>query len=139
MAVYQAPEGYSFDPASGLWVKKMVVSDKNGVQYDHRYYFNADTGEYKQESFPLSGNTAVKVKSPKTKKKIIVIATVAFALIFVVAFAVSFINRNNSDPYVFSDEELTQIYEKYSFDTIPDSVIDLRDYEGVINEGGIIR
>ena len=105
MAVYQAPEGYSFDPASGLWVKKMVVSDKAGVQYDHRYYFNADTGEYRQESFALSE------ESDRTKdisRKLRIAIPVLLALV-AVAFVISYIRGMNFGIVHFSDEELEEL------------------------------
>ena len=139
MAVYQAPEGYHFDPQSGLYLKKLIVTDTDGIEYDHRIYFNDETGEYTQESFPLSDKAIGKVRNPKAMKRGIAIAAIALAVVIAVFFALSYQNRKYEAPYTLSDDELAEIYDRYSFDTIPDSVIELRDYEGVINEGGIIR
>ena len=135
MAVYQAPEGYSFDPASGLWVKKMVVSDKAGVQYDHRYYFNADTGEYRQESFALSE------ESDRTKdisRKLRIAIPVLLALV-AVAFVISYIRGMNFGIVHFSDEELEELERIYELDSVVESTIFFSDYDGEINEEGIIR
>ena len=139
MAVYQAPEGYHFDPQSGLYLKKLIVTDTDGIEYDHRIYFNDETGEYTQESFPLSGKAIGKVRNPKAMKRGIAIAAIVLAVVIAAFFALSYQNRKYEAPYTLSDDELAEIYDRYSFDTIPDSVIELRDYEGVINEGGIIR
>ena len=135
MAVYQAPEGYSFDPASGLWVKKMVVSDKAGVQYDHRYYFNADTGEYRQESFALGGE---RVKgNTYSKRKVVIIALVSIVAVVIVGFVISVLRQPNKQ--YFSEDVISEFNDMYDFDTVPDMTMQMEEYDGYFDEGGIIR
>lgn len=144
MAKYMAPEGYNFDPQTGLYVKDLLVTDTEGVNYRHRISFNDETGEYTQQSVALMGNTAtapVMAAKGKTRKRGLIVAAVLslLAVVCVVAFVVSYKNRGYDAPYVFSDEELGEICEEYAMDTIPDSVLDLKEYDGVVYEGGIIR
>ena len=135
MAVYQAPEGYSFDPASGLWVKKMVVSDKAGVQYDHRYYFNADTGEYRQESFALGGEMRTKKRS---KYAIVIIPVALISLIAIVCVISIFISKSKELPNL-SAEKLEEVYEEYDLNNTPDMTMGLMEYTDSLEEGGIIQ
>ena len=139
MAVYQAPKGYSFDPASGLWVKKMVVSDKAGVQYDHRYYFNADTGEYRQESFALGeGMTKAGGKSKGKVIGLAVAVTAVAAILISVVVVASKESKKSEIPYI-PEDELKAAYEEYDFGSTPNSTLDMVEYNGYVEEEGIIR
>ena len=141
MAKFMAPEGYRFDPQIGLYVKELLVTDVKGARYRHRMCFNPDTGIYTQISFPLDGQIANATKKTGTKKRGIIIAAVlgVLAVAAAVAFFISYKTNNSDAPFVLSDEEIEEIYDKYDFDTIPDSVLDLKEYGGAMYEGGIIR
>lgn len=135
MAVYQAPEGYHFDPQSGLYLKKLIVTDTDGIEYDHRIYFNDETGEYTQESFSLA---LVSEKCDSVSKKLKV-AILALAAVIVVAFIVSILKGQKYNEISYTEEELDEIERIYEFDSTPDSTLYFSDYYGVVNEEGIIR
>lgn len=58
MAKYQAPEGYVLDPNTGLYYTQIVAYDDAGNQVQVVTWFNADTGEYRQDTYPVAGTAA---------------------------------------------------------------------------------
>ena len=60
MAKYQAPEGYVLDSNTGLYYTQVIGEDAAGNKSQVVTWFNADTGEYRQDVYPVKGgaNTA---------------------------------------------------------------------------------
>ena len=56
MAKYQAPEGYVLDPNTGLYYTQVIAEDDNGAKSQVVTWFNADTGEYRQDVYPIEGS-----------------------------------------------------------------------------------
>ena len=65
MAKYQAPEGYVLDPGTGLFYTQVIAEDESGNKSQVVTWFNADTGEYRQDVYPIQGgaNTAPPVSN----------------------------------------------------------------------------
>ena len=65
MAKYQAPEGYVLDPGTGLYYTQVIAEDVSGNKSQVVTWFNADTGEYRQDVYPIQGgaNTAPPVSN----------------------------------------------------------------------------
>jgi hypothetical protein len=56
MAKYQAPEGYVLDPNTGLYYTQVIAEDDKGAKSKVVTWFNADTGEYRQDVYPIDGS-----------------------------------------------------------------------------------
>ncbi len=70
MAKYQAPEGYVLDPNTGLYYTQIVAYDDAGNQVQVVNWFNADTGEYRQEIYPVKKEAEpVKRETPSEAPK----------------------------------------------------------------------
>ena len=71
MAKYQAPEGYVLDPGTGLYYTQVIAEDGNGNKSQVVTWFNADTGEYRQDVYPIKGgaNTAPPLSNAKKEPK----------------------------------------------------------------------
>jgi hypothetical protein len=65
MAKYQAPEGYVLDSNTGLYYTQVIAEDAAGNKSQVVTWFNADTGEYRQDVYPVKGgaNTAPPISS----------------------------------------------------------------------------
>lgn len=51
MQTYHAPEGYQLDPSSGLYFRETQIPGPDGQLVRHIVWFNAETGEYTQQSY----------------------------------------------------------------------------------------
>lgn len=58
MAKYQAPEGYVLDSGTGLYYTQIIAEDEQGNKSQVVTWFNADTGEYRQDVYPIEGSVA---------------------------------------------------------------------------------
>ncbi len=58
MAYYQVPQDYQFDPQTGLYYSQIIASDVSGNQSQIVTWFNADTGQYSQNVYPISPSQA---------------------------------------------------------------------------------
>ncbi|MBO4808627.1 MAG: hypothetical protein J5537_06250 [Lachnospiraceae bacterium] len=56
MAKYQAPEGYLLDSNTGLYYTQIIAEDEKGAKSQVVTWFNADTGEYRQDVYPIEGS-----------------------------------------------------------------------------------
>ncbi|MBR6452762.1 MAG: hypothetical protein IKS87_08645 [Lachnospiraceae bacterium] len=65
--VYQPPEGFTYDPRSGLWSKRVLGTDAQGRRVEVVTFFNADTGEYRQSVLP-AGTRQAAPKSPARRQ-----------------------------------------------------------------------
>lgn len=54
MAVFKAPNGYLFDPSSGLYYIERQLLNEAGQPLRHITWFNADTGQYTQQAYPAA-------------------------------------------------------------------------------------
>ena len=54
MGNYQIPDGFVFDPATGLYKSESIVMDEAGVTYRHLVSFNDVSGTYFQELIPVA-------------------------------------------------------------------------------------
>ena len=90
MSVYRPPENYSLDPKSGLYYREARLSAPNGQPLRHVIWFNADTGEYTQQSYPLTNSVggaapaqrqSAAVKTKHSKKPLLIV----IALLLVVS------------------------------------------------------
>ncbi len=166
MAVYSAPEGFIWDPTSGLYVRESILTDGAGVRYRHRMYFNADTGEYTQFSEPITEaappmapavqpaytqpapagkkvktagktvKTAKKAGKPGKKRSIWFFIGAA-AVITIVLFLT--ISRNNHKFVALTDEQKEEFLNDYIVEEVPAWSVDAEPYYGEINGGGIIK
>ena len=157
MAVYSAPEGFIWDPSTGLYVSESILTDGAGTRYRHRMYFNADTGEYTQFSEPIVWQTppvqpayvpsapVKKAKETKTKAAVkkagkkrgawFYIGTAA--VIAIVLFLT--VSLNDKKFEVLSDEQKEEFVNDYIVEELPAWSVDAEPYNGEINGGGIIR
>lgn len=53
MPKYHAPQGFQFDASSGLFYQETPMTSTNGQPVRHITWFNADTGVYTQQSYPV--------------------------------------------------------------------------------------
>ncbi len=67
MAEYQAPEGYLYDPETGLYYSQVTAVDERGSRMQVVTWFHPDTGEYEQQVFPV--RTAAKPRKTGTVSK----------------------------------------------------------------------
>ena len=65
MEKYREPEGYLFDERTGLYYSQIIGVDETGRQAQIVTWFNAETGEYSQYTYPVEG---VDVKTLEPKK-----------------------------------------------------------------------
>ncbi len=53
---YRPPEGYLFDPDTGLYYSQVIASDRDGNRSRVVTWFDCDTGKYRQEIYPLESS-----------------------------------------------------------------------------------
>lgn len=68
MANYSAPDGYLLDEKTGLYYSQVIAKDENGCPSQVVTWFNANTGEYSQEIYPISGKVTNPTKPVQTVK-----------------------------------------------------------------------
>ena len=138
MAVYSAPEGFIWDPTTGLYLRESILTDGAGVRYRHRMYFNADTGEYTQFSEPITEAAPPMAPAGKPgKKRSIWFFIGAAAVITIVLFLT--ISRNNHKFVALTDEQKEEFLNDYIVEEVPAWSVDAEPYYGEINGGGIIK
>jgi hypothetical protein len=64
MANYLPPEGYEFDSNSGLYYTQVIANDEAGNQVQVVTWFNADSGEYTQNTYPIQGSQVAQTVTP---------------------------------------------------------------------------
>ncbi len=76
MAKFQAPEGYILDENTCLYYTQVVAEDDAGNMAQVVTWFDANTGEYRQDVYPIKDNTSIEenkaekpVETPKKTKK----------------------------------------------------------------------
>ena len=69
MSKYNPPEGYLLDLNSGLYYTQVIAEDESGNKSQVVTWFNADTGEYRQDVYPIKGSAAPKADEKEVKKK----------------------------------------------------------------------
>ncbi|MCR4909471.1 MAG: hypothetical protein K5985_11630 [Lachnospiraceae bacterium] len=57
---YRPPEGYIFDPDTGLYYSQVIAADAAGRRSQVVTWFDCDTGEYRQEIFSLESSAALR-------------------------------------------------------------------------------
>ena len=70
MAKYQAPEGYVLDSNTGLYYTQVIAEDAAGNKSQVVTWFNADTGEYRQDVYPVKGSEEYKRIKQKLMDKL---------------------------------------------------------------------
>ena len=69
MSKYNPPEGYLLDQNSGLYYTQVIAEDESGNKSQVVTWFNADTGEYRQDVYPIKGSAAPKADEKEVKKR----------------------------------------------------------------------
>jgi len=122
MEYNQIPEGYQLDPNSGLYYKESLQTSEDGRKFRHIYWFNGQTGEYSQQSYPIVNPQAMPVmpiimpqaepvmpinipqaEPIKKKSSILKVLLVLIPLLAVVIFAVFWYGKSKEDS---SDEQV---------------------------------
>lgn len=57
MAKYNPPEGYLYDENSGLYYTQIIAKAENGTENQVVTWFDAESGQYSQEVYPIDENT----------------------------------------------------------------------------------
>lgn len=68
MAKYSPPEGYLFDKNTGLYYSQVIAKNQDGVTCQIVTWFNAETGEYSRNIYPVNCDTD-KRKQEQVKTK----------------------------------------------------------------------
>ncbi len=63
MALYQPPEGFQYDPNTGYYYKQVIAQNDAGQTMQVVTWFNADTGKYRQDTYPVTGASTQASKS----------------------------------------------------------------------------
>jgi len=87
---YNAPDGYVFDKNTGLYYTQVIAEDKAGNKSQVVTWFNPDSGEYKQEVYPIEGKTS------KSSSRYIICGVAALIVLLTIGIVV-FIRIGNSD------------------------------------------
>ena len=140
MEKYRAPENYLKDETSGLYYKEMQLQDQYNHELRHIIWFNAETGEYKQVSYPVSSvkshherasNKRARNSQNHTKKMVIVlIIIVLLGAGFVILRGLSLGN----EPVLTSEE----MVEQYGIDSIENTTMSFEVYDGTVNQDNVI-
>lgn len=137
MDKYQAPAGFSYDAATGKYIKTELVMDTNGKRLQHVLYFDAQTGSYEQaflpENFKL-GDGEKKAKKPRKWLKVVLALVALYLLLCVVTV---FVRKASVKDIVFHTE--AELMEKYDFEAYKDSTVDVEPYYGEMIEWGIVK
>ena len=64
MANFLPPEGYEFDQNSGLYYTQVIANDSAGNQVQVVTWFNAESGEYTQNTYPIEGSQLAQSATP---------------------------------------------------------------------------
>lgn len=64
MANYLPPEGYEFDSNSGLYYTQVIANDAAGNQVQVVTWFNTESGEYTQNTYPIQGSQVAQTVTP---------------------------------------------------------------------------
>lgn len=57
MANYNPPDDYLYDENSGLYYTQIIATDENGIESQVVTWFDAESGQYSQEVYPIDENT----------------------------------------------------------------------------------
>lgn len=118
MAQYNPPEGFLYDGNSGLYYTQIIARDENGTDKQVVTWFDAETGQYSQEVYPIAPDATVEFDSNETSGKrlplgaligIIAGGVVTIALIIGIVIIVN--NRSKAD-YVASNGDYEEIVDK---------------------------
>ena len=105
MAKYQAPEGYVLDDNTGLYYTQVVVEDDAGNMAQVVTWFDANTGEYRQDVYPINKKDETK----KIKKKVWPIIFLIVLLVAAGALAYWYFTKvNNGEGTSKSDSEAAE-------------------------------
>lgn len=95
-----APEGFFLDDSSGLYYQTEIEQNERGIEVQWVTWFNTETGEYKQESYPLQPEEKQHKKPVRNKKTTILLIAamilVALTVIFVCIFIIPHFQEQNS-------------------------------------------
>ncbi len=69
MNQYNPPEGYQLDERTGLYYTQTLAEDENGQQAQVVNWFNAKTGEYRQDVYPIVRKTNANTNATPAAKK----------------------------------------------------------------------
>ncbi|MCR4909470.1 MAG: hypothetical protein K5985_11625 [Lachnospiraceae bacterium] len=144
MAEYQAPEGYLYDPETGLYYSQVTAVDARGSRMQVVTWFHADTGEYEQQVYPVIADgkpqKTGKVSGPelwKLSKRLLLIPVAALAVVIVIAMVcVLAAGLGSVSDSVGGIEEYGELVVTRD---IPSGTICPSEYEGTLREEGIIR
>ena len=70
MQNYLPPEGFLLDENSGLYYQTQIILQENGESVQWVTWFNAQTGEYNQYTYPINKDSeqAIENKEPENKE-----------------------------------------------------------------------
>ena len=103
MSKYSIPNGYVLDPNTGLYYSQVIAYDAKNTPMQVVTWFNADTGEYKQQVYPIVNTGNVPTTTQGGKKKLVglwatLIALFCFAIGFVISRSVGlYLNDGKAD------------------------------------------
>ncbi|MCR4656517.1 MAG: hypothetical protein K5770_09855 [Lachnospiraceae bacterium] len=129
------PAGYEYEEETGLYIKERILPDEEGNRFIYRTCFDPRTGAYSRESFELDvkrQGRSLAAKSDRRKLILIISTAAAVLLAWLLISGLSHLTRIPGDVRNdFQDRVLTR--------GIPSGSRFASEYEGGIEEGGIIR
>ena len=151
MSYYEAPEGFAPDPETGLYKREMILNDDAANSFRHIVYFDADTGEYTQETIPLNtgiikeksrtaGRTTVRTRRRKAGRAGRIIRLTAVVVpVLLLLFLIVILLMSDRGRRKLSDDDLAAYRDNVIVEEIPSQTVQAAPYEGNLQEGGIVR
>ncbi|MCR4656702.1 MAG: hypothetical protein K5770_10800 [Lachnospiraceae bacterium] len=111
--VFDPPEGFILDTASGLYYTQIIAEDADGKISQVVTWFDAGTGEYRREIYPVDAQKdQVPAGKEPVKKTKILIAAVASVLIIGLAVTAAAIGLRAGRPVADPSENAVVIKDK---------------------------
>lgn len=70
MTKYNPPEGYVFDTNTGLYYSQVIAKNQKGVTCQIVTWFNAKTGEYSRNIYPVNGHVKTEEANKNVTKRV---------------------------------------------------------------------
>ncbi len=157
MNKYQVPDGFVFDPATGLYKQETIVMNEAGAHFKHVVYFDDELGAYTQEMIPCAAPFSaaepvdyfdeeddfemVDLKAPThtgNRKKWLLIGIPAGVLTLIIVVLIISLS-SSKEPEPLPEEDLATYETEYFSQPVPAKTISGYEFEGGFTEGGIIR
>ena len=130
-----APEGYEYNTQTGLYIREMILPDEEGRCFLYRSFFDPSTEAYSRESYELDGRRQDRNGAAVFGRRKWIIAISAVAVVILTMLLISGLSHI---PRI-SDDVKNDYIDRVLTKEIPSDSRFASEYEGSIEEGGIIR